>query len=69
MSGENKVISGVKNKMMVGMLNSMPDSANAANMQKNMKPSDKPAAKRKRNSRHGPSQLEREAIEKDRSEP
>jgi uncharacterized protein len=65
MKGEGRIISGVKNKMMVGMMNSMPDSANAANMQKNMQPSDKDATDRRQRPGHTPSDQEREAVDKE----
>lgn len=64
MSGESRVISGAKNKMMIGMVNTMPDSANAANMQKNMKPSDK-EEERRMGPAHSASQQERESIGKE----
>lgn len=41
MHGEHKVISGVKNKTQVAMSNMMPDSAAAAQMNKQNKPSEK----------------------------
>jgi short-subunit dehydrogenase len=41
MAGDNKVISGFKNKVMVGMSNMMPDSAVAHNMYEQQKPVDK----------------------------
>lgn len=62
MSGESRIISGAENKMMVGMMNTMPDSANAANMQKNMQPSDKPFDARRNRSEHPASAKERECI-------
>lgn len=40
MSGESRIISGAKNKMMAAMSNTMPDSLNAANMRKHMEQSD-----------------------------
>ncbi len=40
MRGDTKVVAGVANKMMVGIMNVMPDSANAATMQKNMQPAE-----------------------------
>ena len=39
MSGDDKVISGMKNKMMVGMSNMMPDSAASDMMKKQQEPS------------------------------
>jgi uncharacterized protein len=65
MSGESRVISGAQNKMMVGMMNTMSDSANAAKMQKNMQPSDKAPDERRQRPGHLASQEEREAIDKD----
>lgn len=65
MNGESRVISGIKNKVMVGMMNSMPDSSNAAKMQKNMQPSEKDADERKHRPAHSPSDQEREAMEKE----
>jgi short-subunit dehydrogenase len=41
MSGDDKVISGLKNKMMVGMSNVMPESAVANQMNKMQEPRDK----------------------------
>ncbi|GAA4324088.1 SDR family oxidoreductase [Flaviaesturariibacter amylovorans] len=40
MSGDSRIISGAKNKMMAVLTNLMPDSANAANMKKQMQPTD-----------------------------
>lgn len=65
MSGESRVISGTQNKLLVGMMNTMPDSTNAANMQKNMQPSDKDADERRQRPDHSPSEKEREAIDKE----
>lgn len=65
MSGESRVISGAQNKMMVGMMNSMPDSANASTMQKNMQPSEKEAGERKERPGHAPSEQERETLGKE----
>jgi short-subunit dehydrogenase len=65
MSGESRVISGGQNKLMIGMMNSMPDSANAANMQKNMQPSDKDPNERRHQPGHAASQREREAMDKE----
>lgn len=65
MSGESRVISGVQNKLLVSMMNSMPDSANAANMQKNMQPSDKELDERRLRPVHEASEKEREAIDKE----
>jgi len=41
MSGDDKVVSGLKNKMMVGMSNVIPDSMVADNMQKQQEPVNK----------------------------
>lgn len=41
MSGDSRVISGAKNKMMAAMTNVSPDTLNAANMRKHMSESDK----------------------------
>jgi short-subunit dehydrogenase len=41
MKGDDKIISGAKNKMMVGMSNIMPESAVAAQMDKMQEPRDK----------------------------
>ncbi|MBT1703767.1 SDR family oxidoreductase [Fulvivirgaceae bacterium PWU20] len=66
MSGKSRIISGAQNKVMVGMMNSMPDSANAANMQKNMQPSDKEQGERKERPGHAASEQEREAMGKEK---
>lgn len=69
MSGESRVISGMQNKMMVGMMNTMSDSANAEKMQKNMQPTDKDEANKRHRSDHPASQEERESmIDKDRGD-
>ena len=65
MSGESRVISGVQNKLMIGMMNTMPDSANAANMHKNMKPSDKGPDDRRQGPEHMASERERDTIGKE----
>lgn len=65
MNGEARVISGMKNKMMVGMMNSMPDGSNASKMQKNMQPSEKDEEERKHRPGHTPSDQEREIIDKE----
>lgn len=62
-SGESRVISGAMNKAMVGMMNTMPDSSNAAQMQKNMQPSDKEPEERRQRPGHTPSEQEREILE------
>jgi len=41
MSGEDKIISGFKNKAMIGMSNILPDTAVAAMMDKQQRPADK----------------------------
>lgn len=64
MSGENRVIAGAANRMMVGMMNMKPDSANAEQMQKNAQPSDLRGDKRKERSMHEPSQQERQSVNK-----
>jgi short-subunit dehydrogenase len=64
MSGESRIISGAENKMMIGMMNAMPDGASAAFMQKNMQPSDKAGDERKTHSEHPASQEERNSIQK-----
>lgn len=69
MSGESRVISGMQNKMMVGMMNTMSDSANAEKMQKNMQPTDKDESQKRHRSDHPASQEERESmINKDRGD-
>jgi uncharacterized protein len=65
MSGDSRVISGTKNKVMVGMMNSMPDSANASKMQKNMQPSEKEAEERKQRPTHPASDQESETLNKE----
>jgi uncharacterized protein len=64
MSGESRVVSGAQNKLMVGMMNALPDSANASKMQKNIQPSEKDQEERKQRPGHPASDKEREAIEK-----
>jgi short-subunit dehydrogenase len=64
MSGESRIVSGAQNKMMLGMMNTLSDSANAANMQQNMQPSDKPANERREHTEHPASAREREQIGK-----
>ncbi|MDB5231966.1 MAG: short-chain dehydrogenase/reductase [Chitinophagaceae bacterium] len=63
MSGQNKIIPGIENKLMVGMMNTMPDNMTASQMQKNMQPSDK---SERTESTHPASQSERETVEKER---
>jgi uncharacterized protein len=65
MSGDARVVSGAQNKMMVGMMNSMPDSANAAKMQKNMQPSEKSGDERRQHPGHEPSEKERDAVDRE----
>ena len=62
MKGDNRVISGTQNKVMVGMMNTLPDSANASKMQKNMQPSEKDAEERKQRPGHAASEKERDAV-------
>lgn len=62
MSGESRIVSGMKNKMMMGMLNATPDSINAANMADNVSPSGKDEKDKRRASTHPASQQEREMI-------
>ena len=62
MSGESRIVSGMKNKMMMGMLNATPDSINAANMADNVSPSGKDEKDKRRASSHPASQQEREMI-------
>lgn len=64
MRGDNRIISGGMNKMMVGMMNTMPDSANATNMRDNMQPSGKQEKEKKQKSEHPSSQKERSNIGK-----
>ena len=64
MSGESRVISGAQNKMMVGMMNTMSDSANAAKMHKSMQPTDKAADERRYRSSHTASERERQLLER-----
>jgi uncharacterized protein len=67
MSGESRVISGAKNKAMVGMMNAMPDSANAEKMQKNMQPTEKAPEERRQRPGHTASDQEREALDKEQT--
>jgi short-subunit dehydrogenase len=62
MKGESRIISGLMNKMMVGMTNVMPDSANAANMAKNMQETDKPENKTRQGTDHHASKKEGEVT-------
>jgi uncharacterized protein len=65
MSGESRVISGAQNKMMVSMMNTMSDEANAEKMHKNMQPTEKSDDELRRRSDHAASQKERDAISKE----
>jgi short-subunit dehydrogenase len=67
MSGDSRVISGAQNKAMVGMLNAMPDSSNAAQMQKNMQPSDKKDDEKRKHPDHQPSEKQRAANQEQQS--
>jgi uncharacterized protein len=67
MGGDSRVISGVQNKVMVGMMNTMPDASNAEKMQKNMQPSEKPDDERRHRSDHAASQRERDAVGREES--
>jgi hypothetical protein len=64
MSGESRIISGTANKLLVGMMNTMSDSSNAAQMQKNVQVSDKKNDGKKDGPKHAPSQKERVSIGK-----
>lgn len=68
MSGDNRVVSGTKNKILVGMMNTMPDEANAKNMQKNMQPSEKDSDQMRYRSGHAASDQEREALDREASD-
>lgn len=68
MSGESRVVSGTQNKAMIGMMNAMPDSMNAAKMEKNMQPSDKDSDERKQRPGHTASGKEREALDRQEAE-
>jgi uncharacterized protein len=65
MNGESRVISGATNKLMVGMMNSLPDASNASKMQKNMQPSDKEPQERRERPSHPASEQERETLDKE----
>lgn len=60
MAGESRVISGMKNKLMVGMMNASPDSMNAANMADNVSPTGKEESERRKESDHPASRKERQ---------
>jgi uncharacterized protein len=62
MSGESRIVSGMMNKMMLGMMNATPDSINAANMADNVSPSPRDEEDKRRASSHPASQEEREMI-------
>jgi short-subunit dehydrogenase len=61
MRGENRIVSGLKNKMYAAMANMMPDRTLAENMHKKMKPSEE--ARGRINITHGPSREERQRID------
>jgi uncharacterized protein len=65
MKGETKIVAGAMNKMMMGMLNTMPDSMNAANMADNMQRTNKPDEERRHQSEHPASQRERAMARKE----
>ncbi|HYG03244.1 MAG TPA: SDR family oxidoreductase [Chryseosolibacter sp.] len=65
MSGKSRVISGLQNKAMVGMMNTMPDASNAEKMHKNMQPTEKPADERRGRPTHAASEKERDALDKE----
>lgn len=67
MSGKTRVISGIQNKVMVGMMNTMPDGSNAEKMQKNMQPSEKAADERKNRPGHAASEQERKALDSEQN--
>jgi short-subunit dehydrogenase len=60
MKGESKIISGAKTKMHVFMSDLLGQKLSAANMRRQMKPSDKKKGRSK--SSHGPSVAERKSI-------
>jgi short-subunit dehydrogenase len=62
MRGENKIVSGAKNKMYAAMSNVMPDSSLASTMRKKMIPSEDPEGRD--HITHGPSIEERDRIER-----
>jgi uncharacterized protein len=68
MSGESRVVSGAQNKAMVGLMNAMPDSMNAAKMEKSMQPSSKEHDDRKQRPGHTASEKEREALDKEEAD-
>lgn len=63
MSGESKVVSGLKNKIQAGMSTVMPDSALTSVMEKQMSPSDKRDGRERIT--HKPSQDERNQIQQE----
>lgn len=65
MKGEKRIISGLKNKLMIGMMNASPDSMNAANMADNVSPSKKDPEELRRHSDHPASQEEREVSKEE----
>lgn len=68
MSGKSRVISGLQNKAMVGMMNTTPDASNAEKMQKNMQPTEKPVDQRRDRPTHAASEKERQALDKEQSQ-
>jgi short-subunit dehydrogenase len=62
MKGENRIVSGMKNKIYAAMTPLMPDSALAEMMHKKMKPSDEPQGREEIG--HGPSRDERSRIDR-----
>lgn len=65
MKGETTVVSGAKNKLMVGMSNMMPDKMNAANMAGSMEKTDKDPQDRRHHPDHPASQQEREMTKEE----
>jgi short-subunit dehydrogenase len=63
MNGERKIISGAKTKMHVFMADVLGDKASAANMRKQMEPSEKAPQEGRTQATHGASRRERETIE------
>lgn len=63
MSGESKVVSGLKNKIQAGMSTVLPDSALTSIMEKQMSPSEKPDGRERIT--HKPSQDERSRIQQE----
>lgn len=67
MKGETTIVSGAKNKLMVGMSNMMPDKMTAANMADSMQETDKDPRDRRHYPDHPASRQERE-IARDQDE-